>query len=197
MTVLSILIATVPEREKECSQLVAELRRQAEGLPVEVCVKNTPRGEPNIGTKRSQMYAEAKGAYAVCIDDDDWIPPEYVSTVLDALESNPDCVGHYELVEGHGPIPMLSIWTNAYPRWCEGPEAQRRFKVQYVRTPFHKTPLLREHALAVGFKDMGFGEDHEFSKRLKASGLLKTEVFIPRVLYLYRYGSNTTMFKGK
>jgi hypothetical protein len=34
---------------------------------------------------------------------------------------------------------------------------------------------------------MGFGEDQDYSRRLKAAGLIRTEAFIPKVLQHYRY----------
>ncbi len=191
---LSILIATVPDREIPFSVLKHELDRQAKGLPVEIVVDSSPRGSISIGAKRQKMNEGAKGEYVVHIDDDDWVPPEYVLTVVNALGSNPDCVGHYELVEGMGKIPQMSIWTNKAPRWMDGRDAIRAYGVQYARTPFHKTPLKREHALAIGIKDMGHGEDHDFSKRLKEARLCRTEVFVPRVLYFYRYDISSTMF---
>lgn len=187
MTRLSVLIATVPERAIEYGLLSTELDRQRKGLPVEVLTDIRARGTVTVGAKRQALLEQAKGDYVVSIDDDDWVPPEYISTILGALQTNPDCIGHYELVEGMAKVPQLSIWTKQAGRWMNGQEARKRYGVEYVRTTFHKTPLKREHALAIGFKDMAFGEDHEFAQRLMASGRLKTEVFIPRVLYFYRY----------
>lgn len=187
MIQLSILIATVPDRQIPFDVLHYELSRQAKGLPVEIIVDDRARGTVSVGTKRQDLIDKAKGQYVVHIDDDDWVPPEYVSTVVHALESKPDCVGHYELVEGHGKVPQLSIWTKNAPRWMEGREAMRLHGVNYVRTPFHKTPLKTAHARAIGIHDLHFGEDHDFSKRLHAARLCRTEVFIPRVLYFYRY----------
>lgn len=185
-TILSICIATVPDRCEEFDLLYSELNRQTEGLPVEIVVNDAPRGTMSIGAKRQAMNQDAQGAYVVHIDDDDWVPPEYVTSIVGALQSGPDCVGHYELVEGVKGVPQLSIWSNRVLSWQEGAQVRSRYGVDYARTPFHKTPLKREHALAVGFRDMGFGEDHEFSRRLQASGLCRTEVFIPKVLYFYR-----------
>ena len=183
---LSILIATIPERAEMCAALVAFLQAQANGLPVEILTDPAPRGAISIGFKRNALYQRAAGSHAVSIDDDDWVPNDYVRTILAALESDPDCVGHYELVEGVGRWPELAVWTNAAVAWAKGGQAVR-YGASYVRTPFHKTPLRTSIALQIPFKDMGLGEDHDFSKRLKASRLVRTEVFIPRALYYYRY----------
>lgn len=185
--ILSILIATIPERAVEFAALQSEIQRQAKGLPVEVVTDNSPRGTLSIGAKRQAMTEKAKGAYVVHIDDDDWIATDYVSSITKALDSGPDCVGFYELVEGMADKPQLSLWSIRVPRWAEGGAYLQRHGVYYMRTPFHKTPIKREHVLSVGFKDMPFAEDHDFSKRLQAKGLCKREAFIPRVMYHYRY----------
>ena len=183
---LSILIATIPEREAMCSALVKFLQAQAKGLPVEILTDPAPRGTISIGAKRNALYSRATGTHAVSIDDDDGVPHDYVANILEAIETDPDCIGHYEVVEGLATAPQIAMWTNRAHGWLQGAQA-KRMGADYVRTPFHKTPLRTSIAKAVPFKDMGFGEDHDFSRRLKASRLVKTETFINRVLYYYRY----------
>jgi len=61
----------------------------------------------------------------------------------------------------------------------------------YVRSPYQKTPLKTEIARKIGYADMRFGEDYDYSCRLVASGLLLVEVYIPKVLYHYRYAYET------
>ena len=53
----------------------------------------------------------------------------------------------------------------------------------YLRYPNHLNTVKRELALQVGFKDMGHGEDKDYSDRLKP--LLKTEAKIEGVIYHY------------
>lgn len=181
--ILSICIATIPERAKEYASLLHLLGKHES---VEIVSDGRPRGSVSIGQKRNDMVSRCGGEYIVHIDDDDQVPYDYVSVILKALESKPDCVGHYELVEGLSPVPQLSKWTNAVSRWDSAAQAAR-LGVSHIRTPFHKTPIKADIVRAIGFADMHDGEDHEFSKRLKASGRIKTEVFIHRVLYIYRY----------
>lgn len=184
MTTLSICIATIPERSEQFVALVAELERQPGA--VEIISDDSPRGTITIGAKRQRMNQRATGTHVAHIDDDDWIPPDYLPTILAGLQSDPDCIGHYELCEGMGPRPELAVWTNAAPAWATG-SAAARWGCRHVRTPFHKTPIRRSIALQVPFPDTSFGEDHDFSKRLKAARLIGSEVFIPRVLQFYRY----------
>jgi glycosyltransferase involved in cell wall biosynthesis len=181
---LSVCIATIPERAEMFSALLDVLGRNY--TLWQLIIDDRPRGTVSIGAKRQAMVEECTGDYIVHLDDDDIVPPDYIATILKALESNPDCVGHFELVEGHGPIPLIAKWTKDAPGWVSGAQAMRQ-KVAYLRTPFHKTPIRADIVRAIGFKDMHFGEDKDFSDRLRQARLIKTEVFIPRVLYTYRY----------
>lgn len=187
MKTLTICIATVPERQAEFDVLMEEFGRQiARGSATQLLVDAEPRGPLSIGAKRQRMLEQVSTDYVVFFDDDDWPMPTYVQDIERALQSAPDCVGFYELVEGLGEAPRLSMWTNKHGEWMDGARA-RRYGVDYIRTPFHKTPVRTSIARAVGFRDMRFAEDHDFSKRLKASGTCCTEVFIPRTLYVYRF----------
>lgn len=46
-------------------------------------------GKMNIGAKRNRLNKEAKGDIIVCMDDDDYYPPERVAHVVKMLQSNP------------------------------------------------------------------------------------------------------------
>lgn len=187
MRTLTICIATVPERQAEFGMLIEEFRRQtARSAGAELMIDAEPRGPLSIGAKRQRMLEQVRTDYVVFFDDDDWPMPTYVEDIAQAIRSGPDCVGFYELVEGLGAVPRISIWTNKYREWMDGARA-RKYGVDYIRTPFHKTPLRTDLARGVGFRDMRFAEDHDFSKRLKATGACRTEVFIPKTLYIYRY----------
>ena len=56
---------------------------------------------------------------------------------------------------------------------------------KYVRSIYHKTPVKREIALKAMFPDKSFGEDYEYSMRIKP--FLSKEIFINKVLYYYNY----------
>lgn len=176
--VLSILIPSTFDRKQMTEELVRHLDYQS-GLSVEILVHYDNR-ELSIGAKRQQMITEAKGEYIVQIDSDDWVPDDYVATLLRAFESNPDCVGHQ--IACSGTQYKRESASNKYPKWCV-----KRFGFDYIRTPYPKTPIRRSICLKIGFKDLRYGEDHDFSIRLKNSGLIKTEVYLNRVMYYYRY----------
>jgi glycosyltransferase involved in cell wall biosynthesis len=176
--ILSILIPSTYDRQEMTEKLYQFIDLQST-LQVEILVEYDNK-EISIGAKRQKMLERAKGKYVVFIDSDDWLPDDYVESVLKALESNPDCVGHK--IECSGTPGRHESASNRYPEWCE-----KKFGFDYTRTPYPKTPILKSICLQIGFKDMRYGEDHDFSIRLKESGLIKTEVYLNKVLYFYRY----------
>ena len=200
---LSILIATTPDRRPLFTPLWNELVDQARTLEqhdgpldihggaigsvvigrVEIHWHEDSR-ELSIGAKRQAMVEAARGEYVAHFDSDDWPHHEYLAKIIEALQTRPDCVGFYVEVHGlnGGRRVERAIASNRFARWCSKCKGH-----DYVRTIYHKNPVKREHALAVGFKDMRFGEDHDYSIRLKAAGILKDEVFIDQALYVYRY----------
>jgi glycosyltransferase involved in cell wall biosynthesis len=181
---LSICIATLPERIEQFHRLVAFIRSQS--TEVEIVSNAAPRGTMSIGAKRQWMNDHATGDYIVHLDDDDWISPTYVADILGAIGPGIDCVAGYELVEGLSGMPQFAMWTNKASRWEHGSVA-RSFGVSFVRTPGHKTPLRNVIARCVQYKDMGFGEDEQYSRELKASKRVKREVFVGKVMQHYRY----------
>ena len=180
---LSILIPSTIDREAITYKLVTYIRSQIDlwgySDRVEILL-DIDNKEVSIGAKRQRMLEKAKGEYVVQIDSDDWVPDNYVETILKALGSNPDSIGHEILCSGTA--GKTESASNQYAAWNEKVNG-----FDYVRTPYPKTPILRSICLKIGFKDLRYGEDHDFSVRLKESGLIKTEVYIPEVLYFYRY----------
>lgn len=180
---LSILIPSTFNREEMTEELASKLRFQAKDKPVEVNVFYDDK-TLSIGAKRQQMLEEAKGEYVVFIDSDDDVPDYYVDEILEAAERNPDCIGFEMEVHGinkKGKVEKASA-SKRHKKW-----RNRIGGFDYVRTIYHKNPIKREIALQIGFKDMRFGEDFCYSQRLQKSGLLNFEVYINKVMYIYRY----------
>jgi glycosyltransferase involved in cell wall biosynthesis len=171
---LSILIATLPQRVIMFNGLLAELANQAKGFDTEIL---SDSGIGTVGAKRQRLLQAAKGAYICYIDDDDWITPDYLREILNALQSEPDAVGFRGWITTNGKKPkdfsisMLHEYTERHN--------------MYFRFHNHLSPVRREIALSVGFKDMSYGEDHDYATRLRP--LIKTEVYIDKKLYHYRY----------
>lgn len=180
---LSILICTIKGRENQFQTLLGVIKKQLlidQMQEVELLSKIDNK-EMSVGCKRQALLNCAKGDYVVFIDDDDTIADDYISEILKAIDRKPDCIGFKIMCNMEG-VKQVAIASNIYADWCENTDGFR-----YCRTIYHKTPVKREIALNIGYKDMRFGEDYDYSKRLKQSGLLKKEEFINKYLYFYNY----------
>lgn len=174
---LSILIATMPDRRKELRGLLEDLRSQCEDFEdVEIVINS--RMDINIGAKRNLLLSEAKGDYIVFIDDDDHVTEGYVSCIMAALSTSPDCVGISGIITTDGKNRKQWHISMGYRKWHQRNNT-------YYRTPNHISPVRRELALLAGFPEISHGEDHEYSKRLLP--LLKSEVVIKGNIYHYDY----------
>jgi len=190
MIKLSILIPTIPERSWQFEMLLKSIENQIKELgtnEVEIIYNDAPKGEISIGLKRDWLYKMAKGVYSVQIDDDDLVSVDYVKTVLEAIKEGKDCIGYIEncVINGEHKKSLLSF---SCPIWKEFNPPVEGFT--YHRSPFFKTPIKTELCIETGVKDLRFGEDHDFSKRINS--LLKTETFINKEMYFYSANSLTT-----
>lgn len=177
----TICLATVENRAALFAMLHAEVLRQAEGRNVEVLVACDAK-QISIGNKRQNLLEQAKGDYLAFIDDDDWVAPTYVDDILTALESNPDCVGFKITCTTNGKNPESAITSMRYPQWREYHDGY-----DHCRSIYHKSPHRRDIGLKVGFPDLRYGEDRSYSEGLMRH--MKTESFVDKVLYYYRYRS--------
>lgn len=175
---LSILIGTIESRSEQFSSLLMYLNNQ-KTKDVEI-LSLCDNKEISIGAKRQHLLEMAKGDYVSFIDDDDWCSHNYVSNILEAIKTKPDCIGF--LINCKGTPGVTASASNKWDAWGD-----KVGGFDYVRTIYHKNPVKRSIALQIGYKDLRFAEDHDYSLRLKQSGLLKTEEFINEVMYEYRF----------
>jgi len=177
---LSILIATVPEREQSFNQLEAVLSCQTEGKPVEIISNFTPKEVMSIGAKRQLLLEAAQGEYILFIDDDDTVLPNYLEEILKALESKPDSVGLNILYIHNGSYRGMCHHSRKHPKWHAIEQTFYRGVTQF-------NPVKRSLALAAGFKDLRYGEDIDYSERL--TPLCFKEVEINPIIYIYNYSN--------
>jgi hypothetical protein len=173
--VLSILICHLLDRKDILHYLYNDLKSQCINLPVEIIVAGD-NGEISIGTKRNKLLFEAKGEYIAFVDDDDSVSPDYISSIIKALESKPDCVGIEGVMQTNLGDAVFKH-SIEYQGWYTGADA-------YYRTPNHLNPIKKTIAQAIGFPDMMFGEDQRYSEALRRS--LSTEVYIDHPIYFYK-----------
>lgn len=184
MADISILIPTMTPRKTLFEQVLADIRKQAAECP-EIRTEilwESDNGELTLGQKRNVLMDRCSGKYHCFIDDDDVLAPDYLKTFVPMITSGVDydCASfvgaHYE----RGLFNKLFHHSLDYREWAETPE-------RFIRTvsPMNliKTDIVRQ----VRYKDIRNTEDHEFSKRLMASGLLKTEFRINPNYPIYHY----------
>lgn len=175
---LSLLICTIPTRAHFLHRLQQRLLPQC-GSDVEVLVDGDGT-HVSIGTKRNNMLARAHGDYIAFIDDDDLVSQNYVKLVLNALTGNPDCAELRGIITEDGKNPKRFHHTIECQEWCEKDGV-------YLRYPNHLNAIRRDLALKAGFTEKWYGEDKDFSDRVKP--MLKTMGQIPEVIYHYLYRS--------
>lgn len=199
--ILSILIPTVIGREKSFNELEEFLQWQisAGSLWGKVEIQNIcDNKELSIGAKRNELLKLATGEYCVMIDDDDTVSYQFVEKILEALEKNPDCVGYKELCIYEGKGVKSSEISIKHRTWQDAKDGRNYYTFlangfNHVRSPFYKVPIKTDLCRKVGFKDLRYEEDREFSKAIYP--LLKTEVYIDEFMYIYRYRHETHNIK--
>lgn len=184
MPKLSVLIATIGRRNDQFENLMRHLTLWAEGLPVEfVAYWNT--GERLIGEIRQALLEEARGEYVCFVDDDDWLPEDYFTLILPALTA--DYVGfNVELLETGRHI-ALAYHSLRYPNWSQDDKG-------FYRNVTHLNPIKRDIARQVSYAAQGIGEDAAWARQV--APLLKTEVYLDKVLYYYQHDNVSTTFGG-
>jgi glycosyltransferase involved in cell wall biosynthesis len=181
--ILSILIPTIKKREMFFNDLMANLLEQIGNSDVEILVDKSETD--SIGTKRNELLRGASGEYVCFFDDDDLPGKDYISTLLEAIEINPDCVSLRGIMTTNGSNPEIFEHSLKYKSW-----RTTNNKIKYERYPNHLNCIRADIAKQFKFPEINHGEDYDWSKRLHESGLLKTEYYTDKILYYYRYLSN-------
>lgn len=181
--VLTIAIPTVHSRYLQFNILHTYILNEIEKYrlkdKVEVIYEQDNK-EISIGAKRQKLIDRANGEYLVMIDDDDWIADQYLIDVIEACRSGADTIGYLEDCSFDFAKWKTSCISMKWDRWDSHVGGY-----DYVRTPYFKNPIRTEICKKVGCADLRWGEDEDFAKKIKP--LLKTEVFINKKMYIYRY----------
>lgn len=179
---LSILVLSLLERRSTfLPRLLDSLDRQVRGRPVEVLVL-MDNGRREIGEKRNQLKAMARGAYICYIDDDDRIAEHYVDAILSALTTGPDVVVFDAWVTLDGKAGKICKYGYEF-----NPANRRE---AYYRKPNHLMVHKRQNVRAIPFKEISLGEDDEWAARVAPH--IKSQVRIDDTLYYYEYNRSTS-----
>jgi glycosyltransferase involved in cell wall biosynthesis len=136
-----------------------------------------------LGTKRNKMLEIAQGEYVVFADDDDVLESDYLLSLLKATETDCDIITFQVRVTLNGEPPKICYYSVEYEQDFDTPTT-------YHRLPNHIMCVKKDLAMAVKYRPILYGEDADYSKRLKAH--LKTEHAIDKVLYNYVWNVETT-----
>jgi len=136
----------------------------------------TDNGQQTIGAKRNKLVRKSSGDYISFIDDDDLVSFDYISKILEAVESNPDCCGIEGIVTFHGDNPTLFCHSVKYQNWSDKNGV-------YYRSPNHLNPVSRKIAKKVKFPFKNNREDRAYANDIYP--FLKTEVYIEEPIYFY------------
>lgn len=191
---LSILICSLFNRASSLKRLLDILEKQTTSQVEVLVIKDN--GKMSVGSKRNSLLEKAQGQYICFVDDDDLVSEDYISKILAAIKTEPDCCGIEGLISLCLRVRNKRRSTlTGRKQWMKGPRIQRKFihsiKYKtwfekdhvYYRCPNHLNPIKKELALQIGFPNIYTGEDKDYSQRLLP--LLKTEVYIEKPIYFY------------
>lgn len=186
--ILSILTPAVPSRLKQIGLLCEELEKQIGDWPVEhlVLMDNRKR---TIGDKRDALLRAARGKWVAFSDDDDWIAPDYIASILEATQSDPDVITFNQQCHISGRSGIVEFGLG---------NANSGFDPSKItkRNAWHVCAWRRSIAILSSFPSENYHEDWKFCDPLcRIPGL--REVHIPKVLHIYRHdpGSSLAPFR--
>lgn len=181
--ILSILTPAIWSRVGQASRLEHTIRNHDEGGKVEhiTVFDNCKR---SVGLKRQACLDIARGEYIAFVDDDDEIAPDYVSKILDAIETT-----------------RADVITFDQRAHVNHQSARVNFDLANGDNPFIADTVVKRGAWHVNvwkrelvkdcvFPDNSYGEDLVWS--LQARNRVKTHHHIDAILHEYHHSAETT-----
>lgn len=185
---LSILIPTIEGREAQLNNLLCNIAKQIEAgnlqKKVQILLFKDKAGQHSIGHKRNWLYQNAKGKWALSIDDDDDIATTALSDIINLLEkNNPDTLSIIGVYIKDGKNPKTFHHSLQYKAYTE----VRGF---YQRPPGHLNPIRTKIAKKFMFSNVNHGEDSDWSLNISKANAIKTEIEYLTPYYFYNFVSN-------
>jgi len=206
----TILIPTIGRRAAKFRRLAIELLAQAEPRLGDVRVlAYYNNGERPLAHVRQALLQGADSTYVSFVDDDDWVPNDYVGQVRAAI------LGHATQARVDWRIQQYSDGLPDYVAWrmqhySDGVPSKPTYhsltyggwhddQLGYYRDISHLNPIRRDLALQVDFRDCDPPEDVSWAIALRKLGVVKTEARIPdeHVMYHYYASGDSTWMPGK
>lgn len=178
----SILVPTLGERRPLFERLLDGLLPQLDRHAGRVTVVGWHNdGSPRLPKIRQAMVLGATSEYVSFVDDDDLVSAGYVDRIVEALETRPDYVGFQVQCYSDGAPTAVAHHSLEFRRW-------RNLPGRYERDISHINPIRTALARKADFTLAGRrAEDRAWADQLRQRRLLRTQVFIPRILYHYLY----------
>ncbi len=186
--ILSIIMITVPDREKEFKKLKAKVQKQIDEChrlhytlgKIEIVEVNTPKvkdGGESIGRKRQMGLEQSKGEYVIWLDDDDDISPDYVEQVVRLSSKGADVCTFSSLCF------LESFWMVCVMHFNTKHDDQAKPGI-IKRRPYHVCAFRRGVLDGVKFPDTNVDEDTGFIEQALKN--CKTFAHIDNILHHYK-----------
>jgi glycosyltransferase involved in cell wall biosynthesis len=183
---LSILICSLEKRHLQLQSLLEEIQTQillCDATTIVEVITEVDNKQITTGAKRNNLLNKASGKYICFIDDDDHISNDYLRLILEAIESDADCIATTGIFSINGGHPVK--WRLSKDFIDEDKFDSQINEIVFFRRANHLSPVKRELALQAMFPDQSNAEDKEYSGRLNP--FLKTEVKIDKSIYHYDF----------
>jgi hypothetical protein len=186
----TILIPTVGQRATLFARLLDVLLPQT--LPYQGRVRVLGywnNGEPALPAIRQALLEAAPGEYVSFVDDDDLVPTYYVADTMAALTHHPDYVGWQVQYHVDGEPRAVCYHSLRFRSWYEADGA-------LYRDISHINPVRADLARRADFRRArrGWAEDRVWAHQLR--GRLRTEVYLNKVMYLYLWSAQTSVWRN-
>lgn len=193
MIKLSILIPTIKRHTRHLGRLTVELSSQILPYAGEVEVLIDDHETDKIGTKRNRLLDRASGKYLAFVDSDDRVSDTYIKSIMEGIEKDVDCCSLKGVITFDGNDPEGFEHSLKYDKY-ETVETAFWFldQIRFLRFPNHLNTLRSSIVKQFRFPETNWGEDTDIATQIHNSGLLKTEHYIPEVIYFYDYVTDKT-----
>lgn len=188
--ILSILIPSIPERREKLLKLTNELYKQCLALQtthptlgsVEILVDDSVKfldGGLSIGGKRDLLKQRASGKYLCFLDDDDWVFPNYIETLVRLCNEGKHIVTFRTIVKNDYYCATIDMDLNTLVNTEVSPHGITN------RTPWHICPVLSSIAKNEPFSIMNHNEDWDWMERVLKN--VKTQSHSDMILTQYNH----------
>jgi glycosyltransferase involved in cell wall biosynthesis len=192
-TILSVLIPTIKDRSVMFHRLYIELVKQVSALhevhptlgTVEVLFNDSAKfleGGLSIGKKRESLVRAATGKYLCFCDDDEWVSPNYIETLVRVCHHDRDVVTFRNFTR------LDTFWT-IIDMSLNFPNDQASPLFTVRRKPWHICPVRSLFAKRVQFQDTNYSEDFDWMG--KVLEFCTSEAKTDAVLHEYHHGKHS------